>query len=103
MGGFKIDESTHTNLNEVLAFANEMFQGGAFAAGTKHVTIADLSLLASLSTMATIEHVDLSPFPEIRGWFEKMKKEVGKKYDELDGKGAEMYGQIFNPMVKANK
>ncbi len=92
-------ESSAGRLAEVLGFANEALKETGYLAGTKHLTIADIAMVAGLGTAELMDHVDLKPHPEVVAWLARMKKEI-KKYDEINVKGAEIFAGIFNPMLK---
>ena len=50
-GGDKAGQDKVDKLKEVLGWMNDFVADDKFAAGTSHLTLADLSLLATYSTM----------------------------------------------------
>lgn len=54
-----------------------------------HLTIADFAVTSSLTTIEVVDH-DLSKFPRIQAYLEKMKKMDG--YQETNGDGVEQMG-----------
>ncbi len=69
-------------------------------AGTDHVTLADLSLLTTYSTFAAAGLVDLSPYPELTTWFDKVKKEI-PNYEKVNGVGAAKIGVFYKEKAAA--
>jgi len=57
---------------EVLGWLNDFIKPTGYVAGTDHLTVADLALMASFSTMAATENFDLTDYPETTAWFEKV-------------------------------
>ncbi len=68
-----------------------------YVAGT-HLTIADLSLLAS-STIFEIFDYDLSDYPNVKEWFERLQTEL-PYFDEINGKCKEEFQAIVENMRK---
>jgi len=89
----------YERFREVMGWLNDMLKPTGYVAGTDHMTIADISLLASFSTMAATEHFDLSAYPNATAWFEKVKGEV-PNYEKLCGEGAAMFGGFFKSVSK---
>jgi len=102
MGGIPITEEAKTKFKEVLKVANGKVKATGYAAGTTHITVADLAMLASYSTMKSIYGDKLDDCQELNEWFERVKKEV-KNYEEADGKGAAEFGAAFTEMMKKNE
>ncbi len=100
LSGIPIPDSARAKFKEVLGFANEMVKKSGYIAGTDHITLADLSCLASFSTMIEMDGMDVGPFPELRAWFNRVKGEV-KNYEKANGAGAKMYGEYFGALIKA--
>ena len=45
-------------------------------------------------TIEAVGHFDLTPYPEIKEWFEKVKGEI-PNYEECNGKGASQMGWLY--------
>ena len=67
-----------------------------FVAGTKSMTVADLSVLATYSSMEQCKdvYVNLEEFPEAKKWAAKMKTLV-PNYEKACGEGATEFGNFF--------
>jgi glutathione S-transferase len=99
MGGETITQAARDKFKEACEFANENVKKTGYAAETDNLTLADLAFVSSYSSMVVMDHVDMGPYPELVAWFDKVKKEI-KNYDEANGKGAQIYGDMFNAMLK---
>lgn len=84
-------------LEEALGFLNGFLEGNKFAAGDD-LTIADHSLVASISTIDAVGH-DISAYPNVVRWFEDCKKSMSG-YEECNGEGAKQFGEWFKSSVK---
>merc|ERR1711974_384652 len=89
----------YERFKEVMGWLNDLLKPTGYLAGTNHMTVADISLLASFSTMAATEHFDLTAYPEATAWFEKFKAEV-PNYEKICGEGAAMFGGLFKSVHK---
>merc|ERR1712088_1236936 len=76
-------------LKEVLGWLETFVAEDKFSAGTDCITLGDLALLATYSTMKASElaDLDLSTFPNCEAWFEKCCKLV-PNYEKANGEGA---------------
>lgn len=96
----KVAPEKYDRLREVLGWVNDYVKETGYVAGTKQLTIADLAILASYSTMrACGDIVDFSAYPALNEWFEKVKAEV-PNYEKANGEGATGFGQWFQSSVK---
>ena len=82
---------------EVMGWVNDFIKPTGYAAGTDHLTVADIAFLATFSTIAATEHFDLTPYPDVLAWFDKVKKEI-PNYEKSCGEGAGMFGGYFKMM-----
>ena len=41
-----------------------------------------------------VGHFDLAPYPEVKKWFERVKREI-PNYEECNGKGASQMGWLY--------
>lgn len=97
-GGAPKDAEKVKKFDEALGFLDGFLSESKWAAGDK-LTIADHSLVASISTADAVGH-DLSKFPNIVRWYAECKKTmVG--YEEANAAGAKGFGDWFNSVVKA--
>eukprot|EP00095_Tigriopus_kingsejongensis_P011299 maker-scaffold14_size734282-snap-gene-3.13 protein:Tk11299 transcript:maker-scaffold14_size734282-snap-gene-3.13-mRNA-1 annotation:"glutathione s-transferase delta-epsilon 2" len=90
----EIPQSAYDHAKEVLGWANDMVKPTGFVAGTTYLTLADIAFLASYSTMVETGALDLSPFPELKTWYEKAKGLV-KNYEKANGEGAAGFGAWY--------
>ncbi|XP_034244110.1 glutathione S-transferase 1-like [Thrips palmi] len=96
-GGAPKDEEKLKKLEEALGFLNTFLEGSKFVAGD-NITIADHSLLSSVSTIEATEVVDLTKYPNVSRWLADCKSKVDS-YQEVNGDGAEHFGQWFKSVV----
>eukprot|EP00088_Acartia_fossae_P054973 TRINITY_DN6368_c0_g4_i1.p1 TRINITY_DN6368_c0_g4~~TRINITY_DN6368_c0_g4_i1.p1 ORF type:complete len:233 (-),score=54.27 TRINITY_DN6368_c0_g4_i1:428-1096(-) len=88
-------QKEHDRLAEVLGWLNDHVVNGKFAAGTDELTIADVSLVATYSTLKACEGVyDHSKHPETEAWFEKCKTLI-PNYEKACEKGANQFGYWY--------
>lgn len=60
-------------LEETMVVFNNFLAKSGYAAGTKHLTLADIVLFSSVSTFEVV-NVDLSPYPNVQKWLKLMKE-----------------------------
>ncbi len=65
-----------------------------YVAGTDHVTLADLAFLSSYTTFVAAGLVDISKYPALTAWFEKVKKEV-PNYERANGEGIAAFETFY--------
>ncbi len=63
------------------------------------MTVADIAFLTSYASIAECGMVNVSEFPELPAWLERVKKEV-PNYAKVNGEGAAMYGMQFKNKMK---
>lgn len=93
LGETKISDEKRKQLTEAFEYLNTFLEGNDWVAGDK-VTIADLAILSSLSTIVHVG-ANISGYKNVAAWYERCKKLPG--YDENDA-GAKIFGE----KVKAN-
>jgi len=95
-GGEKPGQEKFDKLKEVLGWVEKFVADDKFAAGTDSITVADLALLATYSTMkaAALAEVDLTAFPNTEAWAEKCIKLV-PNYEKANGEGATAFGEFY--------
>ncbi|KAJ8724240.1 hypothetical protein PYW08_015714 [Mythimna loreyi] len=69
--GAKADEGLLKKLEEALVFLNTFLEGSTYAAGDK-LTLADLGLVTTVSTIETAG-ISLDSYPNVQKWFELVK------------------------------
>nr|QTW43614.1 GSTdelta/epsilon3 [Eurytemora affinis] len=103
MGGQKpadISKEKYDKLKETLGWLDGYVAGGKFAAGTTCITVADLALVATYSTLKNTvatqkDLLDVSAFKNVEAWFEKCKGVI-PNYEKADGEGAKALGGWYN-------
>ncbi|XP_053605932.1 uncharacterized protein LOC128672663 [Plodia interpunctella] len=91
-GGAKADEAQLKKLEEALVFLNTFLAGRGYSAAPE-LTIADLSLIATVSTIDAAG-IDLKPYPNVLKWYELVKS-TAKNYDEANGKGIKLFKDMI--------
>jgi len=80
-------ESKDKRFKEVMGWVTDFIKPTGYVAGTDHLTVADIAFIATYSTIEAVNHFDLTQYPEVNEWFEKVKGEI-PNYEECNGKGA---------------
>ena len=99
-GGDKPGQDKFDKLKEVLGWMDGFVKDGKFSAGNDEMTIGDLALLATYSTMKAAGVVDLSEFSNAEAWFGKCCALV-PNYEKVNGEGAEAFGGFYKSKVSA--
>jgi len=81
-------------LDEVLGWINDWVSDDKFSAGTTEMTLADISLMATFSTLKASEAHDTSKYTEIEKWFTKCQALI-PNYEKANGEGAEFFGNWY--------
>nr|ATE81124.1 glutathione S-transferase [Helicoverpa armigera] len=87
-GGAKADEALLKKLEEALQFLNTFLEGQKYAAGDK-LTLADLSLVATVSTIDAVD-ISLKEYPNVEKWFELVKA-TAPGYQEANEAGLKAF------------
>lgn len=66
-----------------------------FVAGDQ-MTIADFSIVATLSTAEIYLPIDVEKYPKINAWYQKMK---ALPYYNINEKGVEMFKSVFTKLL----
>lgn len=90
------DEEKVKKLDEALVFLDGFLAGSRYAAGD-HLTIADHSLAASVSTIEAVG-LDLSPYANVSRWLADCKATI-TDYEKCNGEGAKHFGEWFKSIV----
>ena len=99
-GDAKIPEEKFTKLREVLGWVNDFVKPTGYAAGTDSLTLADITLITTFSTLQAAGNVDLSAYPELNAWAEKVKGEL-KNYEKANGEDAKAFGDYYKSKAQA--
>eukprot|EP00095_Tigriopus_kingsejongensis_P001406 maker-scaffold229_size244821-snap-gene-1.17 protein:Tk01406 transcript:maker-scaffold229_size244821-snap-gene-1.17-mRNA-1 annotation:"glutathione s-transferase delta-epsilon 2" len=91
-------QSAFDKMKEVLGWVNDMIKPTGYVAGTDKMTLADVAFLATHSSLVATGAIDVSEYPELAAWFEKMKGEI-KNYEKANGKGAALFGSWYTVKV----
>ncbi|XP_028170042.1 glutathione S-transferase 1-1-like [Ostrinia furnacalis] len=96
-GGAPADEALLKKLEEALKFLDTFLEGQKYSAGSE-LTLADLSLVATVSTIDAAG-ISIESYQNVNKWFELVKS-TAPKYDEANGQGVEMF-RAFVAQLKA--
>jgi glutathione S-transferase len=69
-------ENAVQQLKEALDWFTNMIKPTGYAASTPHVTLADLTFMATISTLKAMGNIDLTPYEEINDWYGRVKRQV---------------------------
>uniref|UniRef100_A0A2M4AT53 glutathione transferase n=1 Tax=Anopheles triannulatus TaxID=58253 RepID=A0A2M4AT53_9DIPT len=94
MQGQQLNPELVAKLDEALEFLEVFLEKTSFVAGDK-LTVADLCILSSITTIdVTVGH-DLSKYQQIQRWYGQLKESVGG-YQEICHDGAVKFREQFN-------
>ncbi len=79
-------------METAMGFLNTFLEGQEYAAG-KNLTLADLSLVATVSTY-DVAGFDLTKFPNVLKWYQKCKQTI-PGYDEANQRGCDEFKAKF--------
>ncbi|XP_017776902.1 PREDICTED: uncharacterized protein LOC108562908 [Nicrophorus vespilloides] len=95
--GGQPNNEAHDKILNALQVFDKMLENNTWAAGDK-LTIADFSLVATISTLEAIKF-DITIYPNVHRWYEACKKEM-TDYEESNQKGATMLGGFYASKLK---
>ncbi|KFB53518.1 AGAP004378-PA-like protein [Anopheles sinensis] len=95
MDGKELNPELVAKLDEALEFLEGFLDKTPYVAGDK-LTVADLAVLPSLTTIEVLASYDLSKFPNIQRWYGEVKQSVAG-YQEICAEGAAEFKQAFMP------
>ncbi|XP_040569156.1 glutathione S-transferase 1 [Lepeophtheirus salmonis] len=93
-GKEEVKPETIKKLKEVLGWANDMVKETGYAAGTDHLTIADIAWISTYSTIKAADVVCLSEYKELDNWFAQCIAVI-PNYNKANGKGAKAFGNYY--------
>ncbi|XP_057379001.1 glutathione S-transferase 1-1-like [Daphnia carinata] len=91
-GAKQLDPAALKNFHDGIGFVDIRLADSAYAAG-QHLTIADIALVASISSIDAVDSRILDKYSHIQTWLKRCQKEIAH-YEELNGNGAKLYGQF---------
>ncbi|KAM8703101.1 hypothetical protein ACLKA7_005433 [Drosophila subpalustris] len=92
--GAPLDEGKRARLTEAVGWFNAIMEGRDFAAAD-HFTIADLSLLVTVSQLEAFG-LELRPYKHVRHWLERCKDHMAPyDYEELNASKAMLLADMF--------
>ncbi|CAL7937519.1 unnamed protein product [Xylocopa violacea] len=91
------DQTKYEAIGTALSFLETFLEGQDYVAG-KNMTLADLAIVASMSTLEVMDY-DFSKYKNINRWYAKIKSEA-PKYEELNGAGVKAFKELVNEMTK---
>ncbi|XP_060802263.1 glutathione S-transferase domain-containing protein DDB_G0274223-like [Amyelois transitella] len=94
-GGTKADEAQHKKLEEALVFLNTFLADQTYAAGPQ-LTLADLSLVATVSTI-DVAGISLEQYPNVVKWYDLVKS-TAKNYEKANGKGVKIFKNLVDQL-----
>jgi len=101
-GGDKPGQDKYDKVKENLGWLDGFVKDGKFSAGNEDMTIGDLALLATYSTMraADLPGIDLAEYKNVEAWYERCCKLV-PNYEKANGEGAAAFGGFFKSKASA--
>lgn len=95
--GVPYTEDRIKKIDEAFEFLNTFLAGNEYVAGNE-LTVADLSILATVTTIQVVDY-DISKYPNVARWLEKTKAAL-PDYEEANGKGVEAFRQLYLTLAK---
>ena len=91
-----IEASNKAKIQEALDWLETMIAPTGFMAGTSNFTIADVSVLALITTLQTTKdlYADWKKLPKTVSWVEKMKNSV-PNYAKSNDEGVKVFEAFF--------
>ncbi|CAG2103003.1 unnamed protein product [Medioppia subpectinata] len=88
MHGTDPTERDVANYKSTLQLLDTLIGDNRYAAGGQHLTIADLSLLATTVILSVNYYRDLDDYPHLKAWFTRLSKEL-PYFDDINDKVGE--------------
>ena len=86
-------DETRKKYDEVLKWITNSVKSG-FVASKDHMTLADLSFVATYSTLRATGSVDTRKFAFNEAWFKRCQQQI-PDYHEACGRGADVFGDFY--------
>jgi glutathione S-transferase len=87
-----IDDADRDNMSEAYQFLNTFLEGKQWVAGD-FISVADYSLISSVSSIETLVPIDEEKCPNVVAWQKRL--EARPEY-EVNRKGREEFSVLFN-------
>ncbi|XP_028522287.2 glutathione S-transferase 1-1 isoform X3 [Apis cerana] len=87
------DPTKYESIDRALSFLDKFLEGENYVAG-KNMTLADLSIVTTVSTIEVVDY-DLGKYENVARWFAKVKSEI-PKYEEYNDVGLKMFKDFVN-------
>ena len=83
-------------MKEAFAWLEDFIKPTGFVAGTKDLTLADISAFANISTFEATEKIfiDLDDYPSVKAWSAKMKTLI-PDYTKANQDGVDVFRAFF--------
>ena len=91
--GVEPHENAVKNFKNNFNVLNDFIGNNKYVAGNE-LTIADISYLATISSLAINDYKDLDEFPNVKNWFFRVQKEL-PYFEEINGKVPELLKQLI--------
>lgn len=97
--GAPLDEGKRARLSEAVGWLNVILEGREYAAAG-HFTIADLTLLVTISQLDAFGF-ELKPYKSIGQWLKRCKEHMAPyDYEELNGSKAMLLADMFKAKIR---
>lgn len=93
--GAEVNPKKGEALIEKLTILNQLLESRPYVAGD-HVTIADFSILQSISTLDAYSY-KMRPYPAVQKWYKKLQAEL-PYYDECMKDGVQELRKMVKPV-----
>ncbi|XP_025830753.1 glutathione S-transferase 1-like [Agrilus planipennis] len=91
------DEAKLEKCKQAVKFLDTFLEGQNYAVGN-NLTLADLSLVSTVSTYEAVDF-DLSPYKNVQKWYAKVKS-TAPGYEETNGNGVKIFRQMVQNLTK---
>lgn len=95
--GGDLDPAKLVKIDSTFKLLDTMLEGKEFAAGD-NLTLADLTLVASVSTFDAVEY-DISKYKNVASWYQKVKA-TAPGYKELNEANVKMFADMAKRLLK---
>nr|ABB29466.1 glutathione S-transferase [Corcyra cephalonica] len=96
-GGAPADKDKAAKIEESLKLLDTFLEGQKYVTGS-NLTIADLSLIASVSSFEASD-IDFKKYPNVKRWYETVKS-TAPGYQEANEKGLEAFKGLVNSIAQ---
>lgn len=96
-GGAPQDPAKLEKINEAMKFLDIFLAGGKYAAGD-NITVADLTIVATVSTLEVVGY-DLTPYKNVSRWYDDVKN-TAPGYKEVNEEGCKAFKALVDSLAK---